>query len=72
MSIANRAWPPALCADGARLMDDLAKAAVAHGDDAETRAILRRICDRTDMGFAAIARVTEERWIACQVEGSEA
>ena len=25
------------------------------------------MCDLTGMGFAAVARVTEERWIACQV-----
>ena len=53
---------------GLNLMDDLAKAAVADGDDAEIRAILRQVCDRTGMGFAALARVTEQRWIACQVE----
>jgi len=33
----------------------------------EIGAILRRLCDLTDMGFAAVARVTEARWIACQV-----
>jgi GAF domain-containing protein len=30
--------------------------------------MLREICDVTGMGFAAVARVTERRWIACQVE----
>ncbi|HEX4694106.1 GAF domain-containing protein [Sphingomonas sp.] len=29
--------------------------------------VLRELCDVTDMGFAAVARVTEHRWIACQV-----
>jgi signal transduction histidine kinase len=29
--------------------------------------ILDSICKRTGMGFAAVARVTEERWIACAV-----
>lgn len=29
--------------------------------------VLRQLCDLTDMGFAAVARVTEDRWIACQV-----
>ncbi len=29
--------------------------------------ILEVVCRATGMGFAAIARVTEERWIACQV-----
>lgn len=30
--------------------------------------ILRQVCADTGMGFAAVARVTEARWIACQVE----
>ena len=30
--------------------------------------ILNEICAATGMGFAAVARVTEQRWIACQVE----
>jgi len=29
--------------------------------------ILEVICSSTGMGFAAIARVTEDRWIACAV-----
>lgn len=29
--------------------------------------ILNVICQTTGMGFAAVARVTEDRWIACQV-----
>ncbi len=29
--------------------------------------ILDVVCDSTGMGFAAVARVTEDRWIACQV-----
>jgi GAF domain-containing protein len=48
-------------------MDELANAAVAQGDDARLRAILSEVCELTDMGFAAVARVTEDRWIACQV-----
>ena len=48
-------------------LDALAAQAVADGDDAELRAILTEVCDLTGMGFAAIARVTEQRWIACQV-----
>lgn len=31
------------------------------------RTILNVICQTTGMGFAAVARVTEDRWIACQV-----
>ncbi|MES2707324.1 MAG: GAF domain-containing protein [Verrucomicrobiota bacterium] len=30
-------------------------------------AILDVVCRTTGMGFAAVARVTEERWIACSV-----
>jgi GAF domain-containing protein len=34
--------------------------------------ILEVICRSTGMGFAAIARVTEDRWIACQVRDDSA
>ncbi|MES2754106.1 MAG: GAF domain-containing protein [Pseudomonadota bacterium] len=44
--------------------DDIA--AVARIDGVET--LLRQVCDDTGMGFAAVARVTDQRWIACQVE----
>ena len=40
--------------------------AVVSGSPA-VRAILDRLCAITGMGFAAVARVTEDRWIACQV-----
>ena len=30
--------------------------------------LLKVICESTGMGFAAVARVTDERWIACAVE----
>ena len=49
------------------MKDELAASAVADGDDPEIRAILEDVCRITGMGFAAVARVTEERWIACQV-----
>jgi GAF domain-containing protein len=48
-------------------MDQLAIEAVQDGDDDAIRAILAEVCALTDMGFAAVARVTESRWIACQV-----
>jgi GAF domain-containing protein len=48
-------------------MDSLALQSVADGDDDEIRAILEEVCASTHMGFAAVARVTEDRWIACQV-----
>lgn len=41
--------------------------AAEQGDDDAIRAILTQLCDVTQMGFAAVARVTEDRWIACQV-----
>lgn len=48
-------------------MDELAAQAVLDGDNDAIRAILAEVCALTDMGFAAVARVTDERWIACQV-----
>ncbi|NML10722.1 GAF domain-containing protein [Sphingobium sp. AR-3-1] len=46
---------------------ELAMQAAEQGDDDAIRAILTQLCDVTQMGFAAVARVTEDRWIACQV-----
>lgn len=46
---------------------------IFEGDVADIRAIdavpliLEVICRITDMGFAAVVKVTEDRWIACQV-----
>jgi hypothetical protein len=40
-------------------------AAVARIDAVPT--ILEFVCRTTGMGFAAVARVTDERWIACAV-----
>ncbi|WP_010183882.1 GAF domain-containing protein [Sphingomonas sp. PAMC 26605] len=36
-------------------------------DDPAVTAMLERICDISTMGFAAVARVTDSQWIACQV-----
>lgn len=47
--------------------DDFALQAAVIGDDDRLRAILEEVCRATGMGFAAVARVTEQRWIACQV-----
>jgi GAF domain-containing protein len=47
---------------------ELKAEAIALGRDERLHAILRDICAATGMGFAAVARVTEQRWIACQVE----
>jgi len=48
-------------------IDQFARDTVILGDVAEIRAILSAVCDRTGMGFAAVARIAEQRWIACQV-----
>src|SRR4051812_26002719 len=32
------------------------------------RSILDVVCQTTGMGFAAVARVTDERWVACSVK----
>src|ERR1700712_3780650 len=40
----------------------------AVGRIAAVPAILEVVCRTTGMGFAAIARVTEDRWIACSVK----
>lgn len=49
------------------MLDDLARDAMARGDGDAIRAILADVCRVTGMGFAAVARVTDQRWIACQV-----
>ncbi|HEX8216471.1 MAG TPA: GAF domain-containing protein [Allosphingosinicella sp.] len=49
------------------MKDEFAAEVAAQGDDDDIRAILDEVCRVTHMGFAAIARVTEQRWIAAQV-----
>jgi GAF domain-containing protein len=49
-------------------MPELKAESVALADDERLRAMLRRVCDTTGMGFSAVTRVTEQRWIACLVE----
>lgn len=48
-------------------LDDLARETAAQGDRLEIRSILEDVCRVTNMGFAAVARVTDQRWIVCQV-----
>ena len=48
-------------------MPELKAETVALGKDERLDAILNEICAVSGMGFAAVARVTEQRWIACQV-----
>lgn len=52
---------------GAEMRDELSSESAALGNEPAIRAILEEVCRVTGMGFAAMARVTEERWIACQV-----
>jgi GAF domain-containing protein len=49
------------------LNDGFAQSVAAQGDQPEIERILYEVCEVTGMGFAAVARVTEERWIAAQV-----
>jgi K+-sensing histidine kinase KdpD len=50
-----------------RLPDDFAKDVAAIERIAPVASILQVICQSTGMGFAAVARVTPERWVACAV-----
>ncbi|WP_404710635.1 GAF domain-containing protein [Sphingomonas sp. MMS24-J13] len=47
--------------------DQFAANIAAEGDSDGIRAILEDVCRITQMGFAAVARVTDTRWIAAQV-----
>lgn len=48
--------------------DPVSRSIVEVGDDPEIREILTEVCRITGMGFSAVAYVSAERWIACQVE----
>ncbi len=48
-------------------MDDIQVDVQAIGRMAEVPTILEVICKTTGMGFAAVARVTDSRWIACAI-----
>jgi GAF domain-containing protein len=49
------------------MKDVFAAKVAAQGQDDHIRAILAEVSRITNMGFVAVARVTEDRWIACQV-----
>jgi len=49
------------------MVDEFAAGAARDGDDDGIRCILEEVAALTGMGFVAVARVTEARWIACQV-----
>ncbi|WP_442679645.1 GAF domain-containing protein [Sphingomonas sp. ASY06-1R] len=48
------------------MQDELAAQSAALGDNDKIRAILEEVCQITQMGFSAVARVTDSRWIVCQ------
>lgn len=48
-------------------MSDFARDIAVVSGSAAVRDVLERLCAITGMGFAAVTRVTEHRWIACQV-----
>lgn len=48
-------------------MDDLQQDLVAIAQIDVVPTVLDVVCRVTGMGFAAVARVTEDRWIACAV-----
>ncbi|MDB5678150.1 GAF domain-containing protein [Sphingomonas bacterium] len=48
-------------------MSDFARDISVVSGSAAVRVLLNRLCAITGMGFAAVARVSEHRWIACQV-----
>lgn len=52
---------------GEGFADQFAADVAQQGDDPDIVAILHEVCTLTDMGFAAVARVTDDRWIAAQV-----
>ena len=49
-------------------MDPLASDVARQGARDAIRSLLGDVCALTHMGFAAVARVTDTRWIACQVD----
>lgn len=50
-----------------RSLDDFEKDVAAVLKIAAIPSILDVVCESTGMGFAAVARVTDSRWVACQV-----
>ena len=49
------------------MLEQLDGDAARDSEDIAIRQILEEVAAATGMGFAAVARVTETRWIACQV-----
>ncbi|HMJ94144.1 MAG TPA: GAF domain-containing protein [Allosphingosinicella sp.] len=50
------------------MRDAFAAEVAEEGSDSRIAAILQEAATITRMGFVAVARVTEDRWVACQIE----
>ena len=50
------------------MTDDFHDLIGALGAESQIKVLLERVCELTGMGFAAVAHVSDTRWIACQVE----
>ena len=50
------------------MSDQIAQSVASLGEEEAIRAILAEVCAITGMGFSAVAYVSEDRWIACQVD----
>jgi hypothetical protein len=50
------------------MVDDVSADLAAIGKIEAIPTILEVVCRTTGMGFAAVARVTEDRWLACSVK----
>ncbi|KQN11890.1 GAF domain-containing protein [Sphingomonas sp. Leaf28] len=49
------------------MLDEIAATTALHSENVGIRGILEEVAAVTGMGFVAVARVTDTRWIACQV-----
>lgn len=49
------------------MLDKLAADAARDGEDGIIRRVLEEAATLTGMGFVAVARVTDTRWVACQI-----
>ncbi len=49
------------------MQDELIESVLLDSENTELREVLGKVAALTGMGFVAIARVTDTRWIACQV-----
>lgn len=66
VTVGNSCRPPAGPVPTS-MRDEFAAGVARDGDDDGIRQILDEVAASTGMGFVALARVTDTRWIACQV-----